>query len=158
MTLLRFIGSVALLLLAHGCAEAHRIQIMTVLSNGNCKTTEAGVRLIDYAALAELRGTHLIGMTEDPAAAAGPLHLIAIVPPESPTAGYSLTLDDSLLALADPLVLRVKIARPPADAIVAQMITHPCLVVGIENAAVKRVRVIDDANQLIGEVDVSKPK
>jgi hypothetical protein len=156
MTFLRFIVSVATLLLIHGCAEAHKIQVMTVLTNGNCKTTEAGVRVVDYAALAELRGTHLIGMSEAPEAAATPLHLIAIIPPESPTAGYSLTLDTSLVELADPLVLRVKIAKPPADAILAQVITHPCLVVGIESPAVKHVRVIDDTNRLIGEVDVAK--
>jgi hypothetical protein len=158
MNALRFILSVAVLILGNGCAEAHRVQIMTVLANGNCKTTEAGVRLIDYAALAELRGTHLIGMSEGPEAAAAPLHLIAIVPPESPTAGYSLTLDESLVALMDPLVLRVKIAKPPADAILAQVMTHPCLVVGIDDSAVNRVRVIDDEGHLLGEVDVSKPK
>ncbi len=37
---------------------------MTVLANGNCQTDEAGVRAIDYAALAAFRGTRLIGMTE----------------------------------------------------------------------------------------------
>jgi hypothetical protein len=114
--------------------------------------------LIDYAALAELRGTKLIGMTEAPDAAATPLHLIAIVPGESPTAGYNLTLDESLVDLVDPLILRVTLARPPADAVLAQVITHPCLVVGIENTAVKRVRVIDNSDQLVGEVDISKPQ
>ena len=158
MTPLRFIVSGALLLVVQGCTGAHQVQVMTVLANGNCKTTEAGVRLVDYAALAELRGTHLIEMSETPAAAPTPLHLIAIVPPASPTAGYSLTLAESQLDLTDPLELRVNIAKPPADAMLAQMITHPCLVVGIENPAVKRVRVVDNADQLIGEVDVSKPK
>jgi hypothetical protein len=158
MTPLRFIVSVALLLVGQGCADAHQIQVMTVLANGNCKTTEAGVRLIDYAALAELRGTHLIEMTEAPAATMTPLHLIAIVPPESPTAGYSLTLAESRVDLADPLELRVNVAKPPPDAMLAQVITHPCLVVGIENPAIKRVRVLDNADQLIGEVDISKPK
>lgn len=158
MKLLRSLLTIVGLLFGHGCAEAHRVQVMTVLSNGNCKTTTAGVRVIDYAALAELRGTRLIGMTEAPEAAETPLHLIAIIPPESPTAGYSLTLDEAMVPLADPLVLRVKLVKPPADAILAQVITHPCLVVGIENPGVKRVRVIDDADQLLGEIDVSKPQ
>ena len=151
----RSLLTTAVLLCCHGCAEAHRVQIMTVLTNGNCKTTTTGVRLIDYAALAELRGTRLIGM-EAPEAAQASLRLIAIVPGEYPTAGYHLTLDHTSVDLADPLTLHVTVAKPPPDAILAQVITHPCLVVGIENAEVKRVRVIDDAGHPVGEVDVSK--
>ena len=157
MTLLRFVVSLTLLLVGQGCADAHPIQIMTGLANGNCKTTQPGVRLIDYAGLAELRGTHLIGMSEAPAdASATTLHLIAIVPPASPTAGYGLTLAESQVALADPLTLRINVVKPNPDAMVAQMITHPCLVVGIESDAIKHVRVVDDAGHLIGEVDASK--
>jgi len=150
--------TIAALLSSYGCAQAHRVEVMTVLANGNCKTNTAGVRVIDYAALAELRGTRLIGMTEAPDAAATPLHLIAIVPGDSPTAGYNLTLDKSAVDLTDPLILRVTLTKPPADAILAQVITHPCLVVGIENNAVKRVRVIDNSDRLVGEVDFSKPQ
>jgi hypothetical protein len=158
MSALRFALSITVVILVNGCTEAHRVQVMTVLANGNCKTSEAGVRVIDYAALAELRGARLIGINEGPEAASTPLHLIAIVPPESPTAGYGLTLDQSLVALTDPLVLRVKATKPPADAMLAQVITHPCLVVGIENPAVNNVRVIDETDKVLGEVDISKPK
>ena len=155
MTKFGMLIPMATLLAGFGCAQAHRVVVMTVLTNGNCQTTGTGVRLIDYAALAELRGTHLIGMTEAPQAAAAPLHLIAIVPGEYPTPGYSLTLDEATPALTDPLILRVKVATPPAGAILAQVVTHPCLVVGIDDQAVKRVRVINDAAVLVGEVDIS---
>ena len=53
MTPLRWLIPVAALILGQSCAQAHRIQVMTVLANDNCKTTTVGVRLIDYAALAE---------------------------------------------------------------------------------------------------------
>lgn len=155
---LRLLMPIAALLFTANCAPAHRVQVMTVLSNDNCKTTTAGIRLIDYAALAELRGTRLIGMTESPEAAATPLHLIAIVPGESPTPGYSVALEQSMLAPADPLDLHVTLGKPPADAVLAQVITHPCLVVGIDDPTVKRVRVIVDGDRSLGEVDLSKPR
>jgi PrcB C-terminal len=155
---LRALIGIVAALLGHGCADAHRVNVMTVLSNASCQTTTPGVRIIDYAALAELRGSRLIGMTEAPDPAASPLHLIAIVPGPYPTPGYDLTLDDSAPLLADPLILRVTITRPPPDAILAQVLTHPCLVVGIDDQAVKRVRVVDDAATVLGELDLSTPR
>ncbi len=42
------------------------------------------------------------------------------------------------------LTLRIKTDRPPPDAMLAQVITHPCLVVGIADPAVGRVKVLDE--------------
>jgi PrcB C-terminal len=158
MMQLRVLAATVVLLLGNACADVHRVTVMTVLSHGNCQTTAVGVRIIDYAALAELRGSRLIGMTEAPGAEASPLHLIAIIPGPYPTPGYGLSLNDSNPTFADPLILRLEVTKPPADAVQAQMITHPCLVVGIDDQAVKRVRVVDDAAAVVGEVDVSKPQ
>ena len=136
-----------------GCADAHHVEVMTVLTHGNCQTNETGVHVIDYATLATFRGTHLIGMTESADATSNPAHLIAIVPAQFPTAGYSVQLQDGPTLSDSLLTIAIKIDRPPADAILAQMITHPCLVVGIADPAVARVRVVNGA-EVLGEVDI----
>ena len=138
-----------------GCAQAHHVDVMTVLANGNCQTTEIGVHAIDYATLATFRGTHLIGMTEPEQSTQPPLHLIAIVPGEFPTAGYSILLTESTTLAVDQLTLQIQTERPPADAVLAQMITHPCLVVGIADPVVRRVRVVGDDAAMLGEIELS---
>jgi len=116
------------------------------------------VRTIDYATLATFRGAHLIGMTESDESAQQPVHLIAIVPGEFPTPGYSVTLKDGAMLAGDQLTIEVKTDRPAPDAVLAQMITHPCLVVGIADPSVARVKVVDDSAVLLGEVVLAAPK
>ncbi len=53
------------------------------------------------------------------------------------------------------LTIRIKTDRPPPDAMLAQMITHPCLVVGIADPAVGRVKVLDESAAVLGEVDLA---
>ena len=142
----------ALLTMLCGCADARHVTVMTVLDHGNCRTDVSGVRVIDYAELAQLRGARLLGMS-DTDAAARPVHLIAIVPGVYPTTGYGLRLSDPEPPLSDPLLLHVTLSKPPQDAVLAQVLTHPCLVVGIDDAAVRRVRVDVDSTPL-GEVDL----
>src|SRR5258708_7646534 len=148
-------AAVMLVTASSGCAQAHHVDVMTVLANANCQTAEIGVRAIDYATLAKFRGTHLIGMTESEEAAQRPVHLIAIVPGEFPTPGYNVALQGDAALTADRLTIKVKTDRPPPDAILAQMITHPCLVVGIADPVVQHVRVEDDSAKVLGEVDLS---
>jgi len=105
-----------------GCADAHRVDVVNVLNNGNCRTSETGVRLIDYKTLAEFR--------------------------------YTISLSEGPELTGRLLTLSVSINRPVADAILAQMVTHPCLVVGVADPAVGRVRVVDESAALIGEVDL----
>lgn len=143
--------------LSGGCAEAHHVEIMTVLANGNCQTTDTGVHLIDFVTLATFRGTHLIGMTESADAARNPAHLIAIVPAQYPTAGYSVQLLDESALSEKLLTIKIRIERPPSNAMLAQVITHPCLVVGIADPAVGRVRVMNDA-VVLGEVEILAAK
>ncbi len=138
-----------------GCAQAQHVDVTTVLANGNCRTNEVGVRTIDYEALAAFQGTRLIGMTESEESAHRPLHLVAIVPGEFPTPGYSISLQDGAELTAGVLTLRIKTDRPPPDAMLAQVVTHPCLVVGIADPAVGRVKVLDESAVALGEVDLS---
>jgi hypothetical protein len=152
------LASAALAAALNGCAQARHVEVMTVLANGNCQTTEIGVRAIDYATLATFRGTRLIGMTESEQSTSQPLHLIAIVPGEFPTAGYGVSLREGTALTADVLTIKIKTDRPSPEAVLAQMITHPCLVVGIADPAVARVKVLDDSAAVLGEVDLARSK
>lgn len=145
----------ALIAATLGCAQARHVQVMTVMNDGNCRTKSIGVQLIDYPTLAELSGARLVGMS-DGGAAAPPVHLIAIMPGTYPTAGYMLELADAEPPPADPLVLEVKLNKPTHDPVLAQVVTHPCLVVGIDDKSVRRVRVVLNSKTL-GEVDLSTP-
>jgi PrcB C-terminal len=140
-----------------GCAQPQRVDVTTVLANDNCRTDEPGVRAIDYAALAAFQGTHLIGMTESEESAQRPLHLVAIAG-EFPTPGYSISLQEGTKITAGVLTIRIKTERPPQDAMLSQVITHPCLVVGVADPAVSRVKVLDESAAVLGEVDLSAPK
>ncbi len=152
----RWMALIAALALPMGCADADRIDVVPVLTNGNCQTNETGVRVIDYATLATFRATHLIGMTESDEAARNPLRLVAIVPGEYPTPGYTVALQAAPELSGGAMTMKIKVDRPPKDAMLAQMITHPCLVVGIADPAVTRVRVIDESSAVLGEVDLPK--
>ncbi len=146
----------AALVLPMGCADADRVDVVPVLTNGNCQTNESGVRLIDYATLAKFRATHLIGMSESAEATQNPLRLIAIVPGEYPTPGYTVALQAAPELNRGAMTLQIKVEEPAKDAILAQMITHPCLVVGVADPAVTHVRVIDETAAVLGEVDLPK--
>jgi hypothetical protein len=143
----------ALIAATLGCAQARHVQVMTVMNDGNCRTESIGVQLIDYPTLAELSGARLVDMSGD-SAAAPPVHLIAIMPGTYPTAGYTLELADAEPPPGDPLVLEVKLTKPPDGAILAQVVTHPCLVVGVDDKSVRRVRIVLNSKTL-GEVDLS---
>jgi len=147
----------ATLLLA-GCADADHLDVTTVLAHGNCQTSDTGVKEIDYAMLAAYRGTRLLDMTESKESVAHPVHLVAILPGEFPTPGYSLAVGGEPKLQQHALTIEVRVSKPATDAVLAQMITRPCLVVGIGDPRVERVRVIDDSARSIGEIELAQAK
>lgn len=59
------------------------------------------------------------------------------------TAGYSLALDaNEVLPVMDLLQLPVT-AKNPGNAIVAQMLTHPCLILAIEKGGYHQIEVLE---------------
>ena len=155
MSRCRIVAAFALAIAVAGCADADRIDVTTVLSHGNCQASDTGVKEIDYATLAAYRGTRLLDMTES---AESEVHLVAIVPGEYPTPGYSLAIDGEPTIKGGELTVAVKVNKPPPDAILAQMITRPCIVVGVADPRVDRVRVVDDAAHSIGELSLAPAK
>jgi hypothetical protein len=152
------VAALALSGIVAGCADADHVDVTTVLSRGDCLTSDIGVKEIDYATLAAYRGTRLLGMTESPESDAHPVHLVAIVPAEYPTPGYSLAIDGEPAINDGELTVSIKVNNPPPDATLAQMITRPCLVVGVADRRVDRVRVVDDSAHPVGVLNLAPPK
>mgnify|MGYP001825925314 FL=1 len=77
--------------------------------------------------------------------------MVSISLGQQPTAGYALSLD-SAFAEGTTALIRVIWDSPPADAVLAQVITHPCLVVGLPSASFSKVRVVDQDLDELGRL------
>jgi len=106
--------------------------VTTLMAHGNCEGLVAGVSEIRFEDLAGIRGSQLL-LLEDGITATAPspdpdFRLIAIAAGTRPTPGYALELSGGRFEGA-VLVLDVVLNEPPADAILAQVTTLPCLIV-----------------------------
>jgi hypothetical protein len=153
-----FGGTMAALMLAAigGCTEAPRtVGVDTVLSHAHCHQLAPGVHRVTLDDVARLRGAQLLGFENDaddlPPAANDTL-LLAVSLGQRPTAGYSLRADDSAELDDGVLTLRVLETRPGPTDMVAQVITHPCLVLSVPARGIERVRVVDRDGTPIGEL------
>jgi hypothetical protein len=173
-----------------GCGSSGgEVEAKTVLEYDQCQTLSAGLSLVTYQQVADIRGSRLIRLettAEDPptdssrrsalqsanpgtqdsadgepgtendtraqertasegtaADDAGPL-LVAISRGQQPTPGYGLSLEAAHRSDATALV-EVRWRTPAPDAVLAQVVTHPCLVVALPDAGFERVeaRTVD---------------
>jgi hypothetical protein len=141
-------------LLAAGCDRQRAIEATTVLSDEHCQGLPAGVTPVTWIDVDALRHGHLLGnappATND--ARDEDLLLFAISRGEQPTGGYVLRLE-AIRREPGGAVIDIHWSMPPADAMVAQVITHPCLVVGIPQQhldGLQKVEVRDQHGTLLG--------
>jgi protease stability complex PrcB-like protein len=135
-----------------GCAHTQPPDVTVVLTHNNCQHLSKGAVLVDYATLAKIRGVELLRMEQPAAEAAAPVSLVAISLGERPTPGYKLVLRDEPTLDRGTLTVQVDTETPPKDAILPQMITQPCIVIGVGEKSVAKVRVEDASHALVGEV------
>ena len=138
---------------AAGCAGPTPIEAVAVLQHGQCQGVDSGVTRVDYADLAGIRGSNLLSLSTPDGGEAGNLLLVAISRGQQPTPGYALSLN-SASAEGTTALIRVRWDSPSADAVLAQMITHPCLVVGLPSASFSKVRVVDQDDDELGRLTV----
>jgi hypothetical protein len=63
-----------------------------------------------------------------------------------PTAGHALSLHDAEVAVAGGVAtLVVRFEEPPPGAILAQVVTSPCLLVRLPRGGAREVRIVDPA-------------
>jgi len=144
------------LLLVSGCALETQVDVVTVFTHGNCGRAVSGVELVDLEAVAALRpSTRLIGMKGAPERAEEGVLLVAIGQGTRPTPGYGLAVAKPGVLDAGTLTLPIAEKRPPEDAVMAQMITQPCLVVGVPETGVSSVKAVTADGTVIGEVSIN---
>jgi hypothetical protein len=134
-----------------GCAGPTPIEAVAVLQHGQCQSVDAGVTRVDYADLARIRGSNLLSLSKPDGEETTDLLLVAISRGQQPTPGYALSLD-AAFAEGTTALIRVLWDSPPSDAVLAQVITHPCLVVGLPSASFSKVRVVDQDHDELGRL------
>ncbi len=165
-------ATLALLILTTACAGDAGIEATTVLSYNQCRGLAQGVTEVSYARIAAIRGGRLLQMTPGaspgadteqssagdtpPATAASGAGdqdalLLAISRGTQPTPGYSLTLDGAHRR-DRTAVVSVQWHVPAPGAVLAQMVTDPCLVVALPRADFQRVEAVDQNGELIGRL------
>lgn len=144
-----------------GCRD-ESVQLTEVLNYGNCSGLSAGIRTVTLDEVAKLRGMTMFGGefgggsapdATAPVDQTGMPVLIAVSRGEQPSAGYSLSLRQGQMK-DDTLQINVEWKAPSADAMTAQVITHPCLVVGLPDPAPAHVEVVTTAGEVIGSLSL----
>jgi len=144
---------------AGGCAGGPGMEATTVLAYDQCQGIDTGLTRVSYEDVAGIRGSTLLNMTRSEAqeSAAAPDEagsaalLVAISRGRQPTPGYSLTLEDAQ-RVADKAVLTVRWQTPESGAVLAQVMTHPCLVVGLPEQGITEVQAVDQYGDSIGSL------
>ena len=139
-----------------GCSAAS-IPVTEVLNHGHCSGLAAGVSEANLDDVARFRGRRMLGNAalppdSEPVNASAPPRLIAISRGEQPTAGYSLELLSAQTVGEGDTRIRLRWRTPSAHDSVAQMITHPCMVVGLPEDATGKVLVELEDGTALGEI------
>lgn len=141
------------LALLAGCARPVELAATEVLNEANCKGAADGLQLVSYSEVAAMRGSTLLGMTVAAGESESNLLLFSLSKGQQPTAGYHFELRDALLH-EQTATLLVYWQQPAADSALAQIITFPCVVIGLESGTYTRVQARDQNDQLLGEVQI----
>jgi len=122
---------ILLLILLPACTGAP--EVMSVLTYQNCEQLSAGVKSIDYAEIAGIRGSVMLDYKNDEAPLRSEaLKFLALSKGVQPTSGYTLSLGNNARIVDDKLEIPVIWQTPLPDTLQAQMLTHPCLIVALD--------------------------
>lgn len=153
----RWTGLCALIWLP-GCAllpepaprEPQPVTVQTLDRSADCQTESRSAAVqffadgVSFQRWQQQRGTRL---STGNAAAGEPLVLVEMG--RRNTGGYFLTVDDAaVLDTDDILQLRGTWTRPGADRITTQIITSPCVLLAVPDAAYRGFRIVDQNNEL----------
>ena len=119
-------------LLTSGCSKAIELAATEVLNEANCKGAMDGLHTVGYSEVAAMRGSTLLGMSTQSSVGEPDLLLLALSNGRQPTTGYRFELRDALLENG-AATLVVDWITPAADTSLAQILTYPCLVIGLES-------------------------
>ncbi len=127
------------------------VSLVEVLNHDHCEIERAGAKLVGIEEVARIRGGRLLAAPDEPDPTSGELLLIAVSRGQQPTPGYGLKLLEGSMK-GDVVTVRLAWTEPPPDAVLAQVITHPCIVIGLEGKGFTALRIIDDEDEPLGEI------
>lgn len=136
-----------------GCSPDRQVPLAVVRAGVQCGGAAAGPsvrRLVSVADLAEAFGSSLgaAPIVVDFEASA----VLLVAAGQRPTAGYAVSLTSpSAPAKGGVALVEVKVDVPAPGAMVAQVVTSPCLVVALPKAGLTEVKVAADS-ALLGAV------
>ncbi len=140
-----------------GCDRGQELAATEVLNNINCKAAQDGLHLVSYADVARLRGSTLLSMSTgaqpQDSAEDTPLLLFAVSAGRQPTPGYFFSLKDARLK-DGAAELQLHWETPDEDSVQAQVITYPCIVIGIEAGEFVDVRAVNQHGEVLGEIRI----
>jgi hypothetical protein len=134
-----------------GCSGHHEASLVEVLNHDQCRISEAGVQVVGMEELARIRGGRLLSAPDEPEATPADLLLVAVSRGQQPTPGYGFELLEGTMK-GEVVTVRLAWNQPPPDAVLAQVITHPCIVIGLEGQGFSTLRVIDEEDGPLGEI------
>lgn len=154
-----FTAAALLTMVLGGCAGREPLAVTEVLNLGSCQVMRPGVNRVDWRRLAEIRGSRLLGMESAPEAPSSELALVAISRGTQPTPGYAFALNRAWIDRPSQNgtavgVLELDWITPAPDAVLAQVVTHPCIVVGVDAGAVAGLRAVLSDGTEIGALDL----
>ncbi len=136
-----------------GCSGQPQLAAIEVLNYANCQGAERGVHQVSYAQMAKLRGSTLLGITTETSGEPPEVILLSVFKGAQPTPGFSFSLIAASL-VQGTAELTVRWHEPDPNMVQAQMMTYPCLVIGIEPGGYSTVRVREGDGTLLGELAI----
>jgi hypothetical protein len=138
-----------------GCSGHSGLDTVEVLNDANCRNPPMGLTRIDYGDIARLRGQTLLGISIEPSSDEPELLLLSVYRGPQPTPGYGFALKNSEQH-GRTLHLNLTWQQPESGAVLAQLLTTPCLVVGLvvgmERGEIDKIKAFDQQGTLLGTV------
>ncbi len=149
----------ALLALIGACTapspQSTIVEVDTILSSGRCDGQKAGLQWIGQAQLNQLQSRQFLRDPKQPKPAAAnttpAFKMLSISHGAQPTSGYKLELHRAEVDGAGSLQVYLQWHTPPADAMLAQVMTTPCLVLQLPPGEYQSVTA-QDQNGPIGTI------
>ena len=138
-----------------------------ISSSLHCRPASSGwrVTLIDEPGMLELMASkfdaHLVGTppSKTPQVEFNAYYILAIEMGRQPTAGFGIDAEKITASLEDhTAMVHISWKGPSSDALAAQIITSPCVLVRLERGDYDRILVKDQKNQILGQFAVESKK
>ena len=146
-----------LILSTAACSPMKQVEVVELLNHSSCQNLKAGISETTLAKVGTLRQSRLLPPPDDaPVQPEQQLpeleatRVFAISKGSQPTPGYAFSHEETVLD-GDRVRVRLAWETPAAGAVLPQMLTHPCIVLGVPETGAK-VLVAEDQGGAFAEL------